>query len=244
MNRKDIQKSVWDRAFDDLDEEGNPIEKPRAIKSDQAVNVARSNRLMTQTPEWKKANERGLAKRKELYNLSELAKETAKKRYNFPGGEQRKLEVLNNAKKTMSTHPNLIASRKKRSLETSREISTPFGIFPSYNEANKSIPVDIGKKMITMPHLYYYTDEGPGDIVYENVYNTPYGQSNKRSDVYNFSKENNEYWSMRISHKAHWWTQVSKNMPSDYFISNNPAIEWSTIGILRNINKRKKINSQ
>jgi hypothetical protein len=54
MNRKDIQKSVWDRAFDDLDEEGNKIELPRKIKSDCKVNVARNNRLRALDPAWGK----------------------------------------------------------------------------------------------------------------------------------------------------------------------------------------------
>jgi hypothetical protein len=53
MNRKDIQKSVWDRAFDDLDEEGNLIEKPRTIKSDGYVNRNRANRLKANNPEYK-----------------------------------------------------------------------------------------------------------------------------------------------------------------------------------------------
>jgi hypothetical protein len=54
MNKKDIQKSVWDRAFDNLDEEGNLIEKPNKIKSDRAVNIARASRIRSLNPEWQK----------------------------------------------------------------------------------------------------------------------------------------------------------------------------------------------
>ena len=53
MNKKDIQKSVWDRAFDNLDEEGNPINEPRKIKSDSNVNRGRANRLKANSPEIK-----------------------------------------------------------------------------------------------------------------------------------------------------------------------------------------------
>lgn len=60
MNRKDIQKSVWDRAFDDLDEEGNLIEKPRTIKSDGYVNRNRANRLKANNPEYRANLSKGL----------------------------------------------------------------------------------------------------------------------------------------------------------------------------------------
>ena len=49
--KKDILKQVWDRAFDDLDENGDNIVKSRKIKTDQAVSVARANRLTKKTKE-------------------------------------------------------------------------------------------------------------------------------------------------------------------------------------------------
>jgi hypothetical protein len=60
MNRKDIQKSVWDRAFDNLDEEGNPIEHPRKIKTDGYVNRNRANRLKANSPEYRANLSKGL----------------------------------------------------------------------------------------------------------------------------------------------------------------------------------------
>lgn len=60
MNKKDIQKSVWDRAFDDLDENGDPIEKPRTIKSDGYVNRNRANRLKANNPEYRANLSKGI----------------------------------------------------------------------------------------------------------------------------------------------------------------------------------------
>jgi hypothetical protein len=207
-------------------------------KSQIQIERIRLNKRITETVEWKEANTKGLDKRRQLYNLSEQQKKSAEKRYKFPGGEEKRIKFLEKAKITMSYHPKIVEARNKIHEEQSKEIVTPFGNFISYNEANRNIPVDLAKKLKSHPHLYYFKEHGPGEITYEDVYNTPYGKSNKRSDVYTFCKSNNEYWTTKTTHNAHWWKKVSTLNSSEYFISNEPKFEWSTIGILRNVNKR------
>lgn len=62
MNRKDIQKSVWDRAFDNLDEEGNLIQEPRKIKTDTSVLISTNNKRTWANPEIRKKRSQGIKK--------------------------------------------------------------------------------------------------------------------------------------------------------------------------------------
>jgi hypothetical protein len=51
---------VWRNAFNDLDEDGNPVKQPRKIKSDGYVNRNRANRLKAQNPEYRANLSKGL----------------------------------------------------------------------------------------------------------------------------------------------------------------------------------------
>lgn len=170
MNKKDIQKSVWDRAFDDLDENGDPIEKPRTIKSDASVNRARANRIKAQDPKWlEKVKEAGenlknnpewqeqqklraekrsqdLELKEKLGNLSrQLAKTEEWKIANQKGAEKRKNDPVwreNNAKANK-----LSALDPARSLKLSNKLKgKPKSINPwddpEYRQNQMSIIAD------------------------------------------------------------------------------------------------------
>lgn len=165
MNKKDIQKSVWDRAFDDLDEEGNFIEQPRKIKSDQKVNIARANRIRSKNPEMEEKRKKALAK---VVLTAEYKKKLGGKpswNSGIPTDEKTK-EKISNANKGMSfpsrkgvpltdDHKKKISqsnlghtlsdkSKKLLSTKVSKRLLIDGQPFFSRNEAAKFFGVDPG----------------------------------------------------------------------------------------------------
>jgi len=134
----------------------------------------------------------------------------------------------------------LEASLRELRDESKRAVKTPFGRFDSYNNAEKNIPGFLAHKLKELPHLYYYEDQGPGEVTYETVYYSPCGCSNKRVDVYRFCKEAKMPSALENSHVAHWWKKMCRFYPDIFYTKEEPKQEWALKGILRNTNKKKK----
>lgn len=170
-------------------------------------------------------------------NWSDQQKKAAVKRYAKPGERERVSKI---ARQTMLTNKNFLRAKEQAREYSKKRIVTPYGIFESFNETQRNIiGIDLSKKIKELPHLYYYECVGPGQPTYEKVYNTPYGRSNKRSDVYKFAQLANEPNALKLKHKANWWNKMLKLNPIEYYITNDIAIDWSLLGIYRNTNKRK-----
>lgn len=172
---------------------------------------------------------------------SRIRKETGQARKNALKASTTRFSNLENRKKqaeigrtVMSTNKSFLKRKEEVRKELMKPMITPFGRFISFNNAQRNIPVDLSKKLKKLPHLYFYEDYGPGPVTYETVYNSPYGSSNKRSDVYNLCKNNNEINAIELSHKSNWWKKMIKIKPNEYFISIEIAKEWTLLGFSRN----------
>jgi hypothetical protein len=165
MNKKDIQKSVWDRAFDDLDEEGNLIEQSRKIKSDYAVNVARANRIRSKDPVKEKKRKEKLfevmatdeykekLKGHPAWNkgisMEDSVKEKISKKLKgkqFPDRKGVPLTKDHKSKisKANTGHTHSDQTKEKLSKNISKRLITDDGVFFSRNEAAKFYGVDPG----------------------------------------------------------------------------------------------------
>ena len=113
MNRKDIQKSVWDRAFDDLDEDGNFIEKPRLIKSDASVNKGRANKLKALNPEFQKKRIEALSK---VWNTNEWKLSQAQR-----GINRRNNPKLKEEQSKLMTQQNLDPKKKDKRVKAMKD---------------------------------------------------------------------------------------------------------------------------
>lgn len=169
--------------------------------------------------------------RKETGEAKKNAKKAAKTRFSKESEKKKQSEI---GRRIMTTSENFLKKKEEAREESKRPVVTPFGEFNSYNDAQRNIPVDLAKKLKGLPHLYYYKNDGPGEVVYEDVYVSPYGSSNKRADVYGFCKNKKEPNAVKLSHKANWWKKMSMTFPNEYYIETRPAHEWSIDGILRN----------
>jgi hypothetical protein len=116
--KKDIRKQVWDRAFDDLDENGDKIEKPKKIKSDWSVNRARSNRLQAKNSVWIKNQKEGSKKAWD----DPIRKKERSKYWKDPAF----LEKISKQRKDLNKDPEI---KKKKS-----EIAKKLHADPKYNK--------------------------------------------------------------------------------------------------------------
>lgn len=131
--------------------------------------------------------------------------------------------------------------KRKQSLRVSkgRKIVTPFGEFDSGAEFNEQKIVKCKfldcKKM--MPHLYYYKDQGPGPVTYEEVLYSPYGifpkgnQGNEKNSggkdrALASAQKNKDPIAVKYKDKYAWWDSVSVLYPKKYFIKKEPRREW------------------
>jgi hypothetical protein len=155
MNKKDIQKSVWDRAFDDLDEEGNKIEQSSKIKSDQKVNIARANRIRSQNPEMEEKRKIALAK---IVATPEYRKKLGGKpswNAGVPMDEKLKKQISNKLKgKTFPNRKGVPLTKEHR-----EKISKANTGFVHSEESKKLLSIKVSKQLLIDGQPFYSRNE-------------------------------------------------------------------------------------
>lgn len=131
--------------------------------------------------------------------------------------------------------------RDKVKIIRQREVVTPFGNFNGRNEFDAFIETkntansEFRHKQEALPHLYYYKDEGPGEVVYEEVYYTPYGCCSKRSryagkktlkDLKDLSANAGDDDSKSKIVAVTWFKKMSNKYPEQYYKKIEIAREW------------------
>lgn len=118
-------------------------------------------------------------------------------------------------------------------------VVTPFGEFACgkyFNEYIMTLP-DIPNfkwqdKAMTLPHLYYKKEDGPGAPTYEEVRYTPYGTTVSNNDYFSMRKlfnqlvvtgviSTDEYKNAKV-----WWSKMSKQHPDKYYKKIEVKREW------------------
>lgn len=206
--------------------------------SEADINKTIANKEKAKDPNWLKNVRNTAAIRRDNPIWQQQQQKASDKRFNGINGEQERQLQAERGRKSMTSNSFIIAREKTRD-DSKKVVKTPFGRFDSYNDAQRNIPVDLSKKLKELPHLYYYEDQGPGEITYETVYYSPCGNSNKRVDVYRFCKEAKMPSALENSHIANWWVKMCRFHPDTFYTKHEPKQEWSLKGILRNTNKKK-----
>lgn len=150
-------------------------------------------------------------------------------------------------KKYQENYAKGIEKRNKQNKEwlknvsdvNNRAIVTPFGEFASARFLTKATQhlskasskrwgdkkgLEWGINHRTMPHLYYYKDEGPGKPTYERVYITPYGEYQYPDDA-KADIEKNEPDNPKLK-LVTWWLALTKIRPNDFRVEKQIKREW------------------
>lgn len=117
-----------------------------------------------------------------------------------------------------------------------RNISTPFGKYNSvdeYKSANPNSKVFNDDRRIK-PHLYYYTDEGPGKFTYETVLYSPYCCLPKLDTYIGGSKrmhqkatECGDEFALKYKDYLAWWRRAKEKFPDKYYEKKEIKREWA-----------------
>jgi len=110
---------------------------------------------------------------------------------------------------------------KKHGIATRKVCVTPFGEFESASELKKQHGVFFNSKRDQLPHLYYYKEDGPGKVTYENVYYTPYGvfHTVKLATI----EEQKHHKDLPVT----WFNIKKKKDQNNYYVKKEPRREWS-----------------
>lgn len=111
-----------------------------------------------------------------------------------------------------------------------RSITTPYGVFDSivaFAEATGLKPRD---KLKLLPHLYYYTDTGPGEVKTEKVYYTPWGYHNGCQWSYNQALQANDASIGKCPKASVWFNKCAKKWPDRFYVLVETKREWALEG--------------
>lgn len=120
----------------------------------------------------------------------------------------------------------------KQQLPTAMAVTTPFGKFRSQGDfntwANKqkfSKKIDYFNKNIALPHLYYATKKGPGKVITETVFYTPYGYSKQLKDLLALAKKAKDSDATN-KFPLDWFKKMNYRQPENYYKIIEPKREW------------------
>jgi hypothetical protein len=117
MTKKDIRKQVWDRAFDNLDENGDPIIQSRKIKSDGKISLIESNKRKAKDPKF-------LQKMKTI-NIGKVRTEEHKNKLSqIHKGKKRSDEVVEKIRQGMVGKPSNNKGKGKPIITPDGEFAT------------------------------------------------------------------------------------------------------------------------
>ena len=165
-----------------------------------------TRKQLYETPEWKQsAQERA----------QQLAQDPQWKENN-----QRQLQRNN-------TDPEILARRYEANKVTWKSVTGPQGVFDKVSAFQSETGMNFNDKRRLLPHLYYYTADGPGEVKTEKVYYTPQGHypsmlCAQEMDGTGFA----DY--QHLVHKPHikWFKGMMKKYPDQYYIKTEPKREW------------------
>ena len=163
-----------------------------------------------------------------MANGAELREMLAKYRdQKFRKHTQKRLEGFEKSKawRQTSEHWQTIQRKKIKNLE--KAIITPYGEFSSKKDADAALKCKVQAKIKNFPHLYYYKEDGPGEIVYEKVYYTPHGYFNKMPSVIKMCADAGVETAKTAKCYYSWWAKMCRIYPDQYYVKTEPKREWN-----------------
>jgi hypothetical protein len=237
---------LFDQDWSDYSPDPKPV--PEDLKkSDHRVNLAASNRRRAKDPKIRKAI--SLGQNKFYKNNPKAKKEKGKhlqkawmsKSMAERSAIAKKSAVGRDYSKIIETNKST-ERRKKVSMglrkAIGRAIATPFGEFACMadfgedKKVRKVLKKDLVffDKMRLLPHLYYYKDKGPGKVLTQKVYYSPYGVWYRSSPMWAKAKSKGckiAKGNIDPKNTYIWFNKMMKIDPKKFYIKVEPKREWA-----------------
>lgn len=105
-------------------------------------------------------------------------------------------------------------------LKYSIEYTTPQGVFssgPAWGKHMNRCKDSCANLCKRFPHLYYKTEEGPGEPTYVAMYYTEFGRFYNMVEAYQIAKKNKQPLAMKNKNVENWFIKLCRDMPKKYY---------------------------
>ncbi len=135
------------------------------------------------------------------------------------------------ANRRLKKDPNWQAAHKKGCWDAyGYKITTPYGEYPCMYEFDREHNLRRGtcsNFLKGLPHLFYKTEDGPGEPVYERIVYTEYGMFLSIPDAYKFAKEQGNVEANRLKQMDNWFMKMCVFNPDQYRLEFEEAKCWA-----------------
>ena len=110
---------------------------------------------------------------------------------------------------------------KKSGANHKKPFVTPIGTFSGFQESAKALGIAVGSlptRQKSLPHLYYYEKDGPGEPTYETIWNTPYGKTGHYGGKGDLAKRAGIILKPNFGFKR-WFEENAKVDPDNWYTS-------------------------
>lgn len=189
--------------------------------------MANQDREYTQTPEWlaktAESNRRQAKDPKWIEAHAKAMKETAQD----PDWQAKNTKQMNR----INNDPEIVAKRIARNQEVNRRpVTGPQGNFISVREFQNTTGMNFADKLRLLPHLYYYTEDGPAKAKYQNVYYSPLMTYCDSKTIYELYLEKGlieeRFTKLIFKPWIKWWAYMEKTNPKLFYKKNEPKRDW------------------
>jgi hypothetical protein len=196
--------------------------------------IKEKNQAMMETEEWKAAHREGLDRLKDDPEHQKMVKERNKKTAESSAWKEAQRK---GAIKKYEEDPEYNKKRIKSLRKTKgKECHTPYGIFSCAAEFNEQglTKCNFADNMKIKPHLFYYTENGPGEPLYETVLYSPYGCLPKLDTniggtkrLYQLALDAKDEFAMKYKDYGAWFRRVKRDWPDEYYEKQEIKREWA-----------------
>lgn len=146
-------------------------------------------------------------------------------RYNDPDYKAKHTTAVSEANVAKASDPKWLKANREAQAKTRKPIHTHLGVFESKGEAdNACVGVSVSEKLKSMPHLFYYVEDGPGETTFENVYYLDGKTGNKLRPMHReWCEVNNETPSANVNS---WFNRMCKQYPNKFYSQKEPKKIW------------------
>lgn len=255
----------------DWDEESPSIKSDKSVNVSSALRVRHKNKPVTEQENWLKGMREKTWTKENGEKISKIMKEQRntpeyreqqsklqKERLKDPEYLQ-KLKDAARKRVESGEHEAEIKRRiadpkfrKKHSKGISDAksftVSTPFGDFRNklimHNHVNKEYGIDGNRRMVSMPHLYYYKHKGPGKETTERVYYSTYGVANSILWHWKKAMDTGCPEALKVKDPSEdccvWFNKMKKRNPKQFYATRETRREWILLGHQSKFPNRKK----
>jgi len=177
---------------------------------------------------WHKSSgqQNALKKRRKLEKTKEYQdkkKKVAQQTASDPKWKEQHNKQLNR----MNTDPEILANRYEANKVTWVSVTSPQGVFDKVGDFAEATGMSFNDKKRLLPHLYYITNEGPGEAKTEKVYYTPSGYFPSMAMAQEADGREWENYE-QLSFKPHikWFKGMMKKYPEEYYVKVEPKRDW------------------